>query len=519
MLTLVDVVLDDERYAPRAKSRNGRAEVDQAGRVAPSHVGGADDRGARALAHRRHEPSEGVWRRSDVVVKEPQEFSVARGMGLEQLAEKAGADAPQPSEADLRWWRRFDDAEMASWVERALIANPGIAIADAQWVQARALLQSAKAQRGVQIGAQTDATLRLQRDAGERRVQPGVGLTLDFDTDLWGGLRQAQASAAAAVLRHQDLVQVARLSTAGLAARAYVEWRVAQQDAALLAEVLQLQRELLRVVSIRVQAGLAPVLDRDRATAELAATEAEQAAAAVRVHQAFGALQVLAGERPRPPPLTVAAASAWRGGTDIPALRGVQPVARPLDLLRLRPDLRAAEQALVGAAADIGVAEAALRPRLQLPGRLVLGAAAGGGLLELVTASLAAALDVTLFDGGARSANVDAARALARAAAQVYRQTLLQALQQVEAALAAGQGTSIRVAARTRASDAAGAALEQAKSLYQAGLVGSLELIDAQRTALASRRALLQSRADAAAASVAGFEAMGLIDAGPANDG
>ncbi len=440
-------------------------------------------------------------------------------LGLEAIDRfSSGADAPQPSEADLRWWRRFDDADMVSWVERALSASPGIAIAGEQLVQARALLRSAKAQRGVQIGAQADATLRLQRDAGERRLQPGLGLTLDFDTDLWGGLRQAEASAAAAVLRSQDLVQATRLSAAGLAARAYVEWRVARQDAALLDEVLQLQRELLRVVSIRVEAGLAPVLDRDRATAELAATEAEQATAAVRVHQAFAALQVLAGERPQPPPLAVVATSA-PVGADIPALQGVQPVARPLDLLRLRPDLRAAEQALVGAAADVGVAEAALRPRLRLPGRLVFGAATGAGLLDLVTATLAAVLEVTVFDGGARSAEVDAARARARVAAQVYRQTLLQALQQVEAALASGQGASLRVAARVRSSDAASAALEQARSLYRAGLAGSLELIDAQRTALANRRALLQARADAAAAAVAAFEAMGLIDAGPASAG
>lgn len=430
----------------------------------------------------------------------------------------AAADVPQPSEADLRWWQGFGDVGMASWVERALSANPAIAIADEQRIQARALLQSAQARRGVQVGVQADTTLRLQRDAGERRLQPGAGLTLDFDTDLWGGLRQAEASAAAAVLRSQDLVQAARLSTAGLAARAYLEWRVARRDAVLLAEVLQLQRELLRVVSIRVEAGLAPVLDRDRAMAEQAATEAEQASAAVRVRQAYGALQVLAGERPLPSAQGGAIAPA-SAEPEIPALQGVLPVARPLDLLRLRPDLRAAEQALVGAAADVGVAEAALRPQLRLPGRLVFGAATGGGLLELVTATLAAALEVTVFDGGARSAELDAARARARIAAQVYRQTLLQALQQVEAALAAGQGASIRVAARARASAAAGAAQDQAQSLYQAGLVGSLEWIDAQRTALANRRALLQARADAAAASVAAFEAMGLIDAGSGNTG
>jgi multidrug efflux system outer membrane protein len=428
----------------------------------------------------------------------------------------SAAGAPQPTAADLRWWWRFDDAALASWVERALDDNPGIAIADAQVAQARALLQSARARRGMQLGAQADAALRLQRGAGQRRRQPGAAFTLDYDADLWGGLRQAEASAAAGLLRSQDLAQAARLATAALAARAYLEWRVALSDARLLADVSGLRRDVLRVVTIRVDAGLAPVLDRDRAAAELAATEAEQAAAAVRARQALGALQVLAGERPRPPPLdepTVPDTAGAAGRNDIAALQGVQPVARPLDLLRQRPDLRAAEQALVGAAADVGVARAALLPRLRLPGSLVFGAVTGGGVLELATATLAAALDVTLFDGGAGRADVDVARARARAAAQVYRQTLLQALQQVESALVAQQGAAMRVAARERASAAADAAQAQAQALYRAGLVGSLELIDAQRTALANRRALLQARADASAATVLAFEAMGLIDA------
>lgn len=426
-----------------------------------------------------------------------------------------GAGAAQPTPADLHWWRRFDDAQLASWVERALAGNPGIAIADGQVAQARALLRSAQARRSVQLGLRADTTLRLQRDAGQRRVSPAVALVLDLDTDLWGGLRQAEASAAAGLMRSRDLVQVARLATAGLAARAYLEWRVALQDARMLADGARLQSEVARVVAIRVDAGLAPRLDRDRAEAERAALDAELATAQVRVRQAVAALQVLAGERPRPPDQAAVAAAlvAHADGPEIPALRGVLPVARPLDLLRLRPDLRAAEQALVAAAADVGVAEAALRPRLHLPGSLVLGTVAGGGgLLDLVTATLAAALDLSLFDGGAGRADVDAARARVAVAAEVYRQTLLQALLQVEAALVEQQGASSRVTARQRAVDAARAAELQAQALYRGGLTGSLELVDAQRTALANRRALLQARADAASAAVLAFEAMGLID-------
>jgi NodT family efflux transporter outer membrane factor (OMF) lipoprotein len=427
----------------------------------------------------------------------------------------AAIAAPAPTEADLHWWRRFDDPALALWVERALANNVDIAIATERVKQARALLQSAQAGRGVSLGVQAATELRLQREAGQRRVQPDAALTLDFDMDLWGGLRQAERSAAAGVLRNQDLAQAARLAAAGLTARAYIEWRVALKDHRLLGDALTLQREALRIVLVRVGAGLSPVLDRDRAQAEVAATQAEQASAAQRIGQAVAALQVLAGQRPRPPPLSVVATSSAAGEDrlKLPALQGLQPLVRPLDLLRLRPDLGAAEQALVAAAADIGVAQAALRPQLRLPGTLVFGAAtASAGVFELVSATLAAVLDVTLFDSGAGAAALASSRSRAREAALVYRQTLLQALQQVEGALLAQQGAQARIAARQSASTAALTAEAQAQTLYRAGLTGFLDVLDTQRSALVNQRELLQAQADSASAAVVAFEAMGMIN-------
>ena len=425
----------------------------------------------------------------------------------------AAADAAQPTQADLRWWSRFNDAEMAAWVERALAGNPDIRIADAQVDQARALLQSAQARRGMQLGAQAGATLLLQRDAGERRVQPGVALQLDFDTDLWGGLRQAQVSAAAGVLRSQDLVQAARLGTAGLAARAYLEWRAAQHDAVLLVDQLQLQHALVRTVTVRVNAGLAPALDRDRVMAELAATEAEQVAAAVRTRQALAALQVLAGERPAPAPLDTGAAAAAAAAAqplpELPALRGGVPVARPLDLLRLRPDLRAAEQFLLGAAADVGVAEAALRPSLRLPGRVVWGAATGAGLLDLVSATLAASLDVTLFDGGAGRAQVRAQQAAMEQSLATFEGVALAALQEVEDALVAIQGDAERLQRLQSAADAAARAELLARQRYTSGLIDFATVLTTQRTLLSTQDSVASAQASLSTDHVRLYKALG----------
>ncbi len=449
----------------------------------------------------------------------------------------AAAQPALPTAAELHWWRQFDDPLLADWVERALQGNVDAALAAERVQQAQALLRAARAQQGWRLGAQADATLQLRKSSGNgsssngsRRLQPGAALSLDYEADLWGGLALAESSAAAGVLRSQHLAQAARLAAAGLAARAYIEWRAGLADQRVLARALALQTEALRIVRVRVEAGLAPLLDRERALAEVAATQAAQAAAAVRVAQAAAALQVLAGERPQPDRLlaTVAAVAVVTAADALPSapavstppaaatlslpnLQGAAPQGRPLDLLRQRPDLRAAEQALLAAAADAGVAQAALRPRLRLPGSLVFGSLAGGGALELVSATLAAVLDITLFDSGAADAGVQAAQSRAREAALLYRQTLLRALQQVESAGATAQGAQLRIAALERGSAAGLAAEEQAQILYRAGLSGFLDLLDAQRTALDNQRALLQARADAAAGAVHLFEALGWV--------
>lgn len=455
----------------------------------------------------------------------PQDESAGR-LQVEALAGTAGfsaATAPgatADASGDLRWWRRFDDPALAEWVERALAGNLDIAIAAERARQAGALLREVQAARSPQITGEGEVAWRLRSsdgrsDAGsDRRVQPGAVIGLEFDLDPWGRLRAAERAATAGLLRGEELAQAARLSTASLAARAYVEWQRARAEQQLLQDTVAVQREALRIVSVRVDAGLSPVLDRERARAELSVNEAALAAAVVRAGQALSALQVAAGVAPRPGPFTTTAAAVASPEASLPVLAGAQPLVRPLDLLRLRPDLRAAEQAMREAAAEVGVAEAELLPRLRLPGTVVFGATASGGVLGLASATLAAALDVTLFDGGARAARRDAAHARLREAALAWQRSLLLALQQVEDALLAQQGADRRIASGVRGRDAARAAQAQADTLYRAGLTNYLDVVEAQRSALAAQRQLLQAQADAAAASVGAFEAMGFMPLG-----
>ncbi|MEZ5662812.1 MAG: efflux transporter outer membrane subunit [Burkholderiaceae bacterium] len=428
----------------------------------------------------------------------------AQGLSETSRFDAAPAGAPEATLADLRWWTRFDDPALAGWVERALDRNPDIGVAREQASQARSLLDQARSRRGGQLGAEASVVARSRRTSSQRSPDPSASVTFDWDLDLWGGLRWAEQSAAAGVLRQADLLQATRLATASLTARAYIAWREALLDERLLAEALELQAEVLRLVQVRVNAGLAPRLDLDRSRAEIASLRAEATDAVVRVRQAGAALQVLAGERP----------AAMDGGDAIrlPGLPDGQPVVRPLDLLRLRPDLRAAESALAGAAADVGVARADLYPRLRLPGSIAFTSSAlGSSVLDIVTASIAAVLDTALYDGGQRRAGVAVAESRLREATEVYRKTLLEALQQAESSLVASDGARQRTQALEQGLAAAQAAASQSQVLYNNGLSGFLDVLEAQRTALDLRRRLLVAQAEGARQSVATFEAMGLI--------
>ncbi|HEY4541620.1 MAG TPA: TolC family protein, partial [Noviherbaspirillum sp.] len=223
--------------------------------------------------------------------------------GLSEDGRFVSADvAPvQVTPSDLHWWRRFDDPQLTQWVERSLQGNPEIAVAFERVAQAQALLEQTSATREPSIAARlqagasqrsnhndsTGASSTSSTSSGSSADSAGTaaGINVEWDADLWGGLRQAEQSPAAGLLRTKDQAQAARLATAGTAARGYVDWRAAQNERALLEQTLGVLQDTLRLAQARVDAGLASSIDVTRAEADLAAVRAELDAAAARARQ------------------------------------------------------------------------------------------------------------------------------------------------------------------------------------------------------------------------------------------
>jgi len=421
---------------------------------------------------------------------------------------------------DTAWWRSFDDPVLDALVDRSLAGNPGLQEAASRVREARAVARGTAGADRPSLGLGGNAALqRSQRlgdasgGAGATSGNAGLGLAFGWIPDLFGGQASAVEAAEAEALRQDWLRRQTGLALVAQTARTYLALRGVQGLQAIAEDSLDLQRQTLVLVQGRTEAGLAPQLDFTRAEAAVAALEAELAPTAAEIRRLRNALSVLAGQPPGAPEGLPAALQPQVPAPDgLPVLLTGPPIGLPADLLRRRPDLRAAEAALVRATANIGVAESAFYPTLRLPGDLALSVAGlgTGAIVQTVLAGIGAVMNMPLVDGGQRQAGLDAAQERALQAALAYRATLLAALEEVEAALLAHEGAQAQLAALRVTVDANARAFEQADILYRQGLANFLDVLDAQRALNESRRRELLAATAVTQASMNIYAAAGL---------
>lgn len=401
-----------------------------------------------------------------------------------------------PSGLNDDWWKGFEDPVLDALIERGLAANLDIAAARERLRAAEALLRAERADRLPQVDA--GAEIGVEAGEGSERSTASAGLFGSFDPDLSGRLA-AEIRAAAADYAEADYLRAdQRRITAAAIASQYIEYRRTGAQLVLLEESTGLQEQTLRIVTLRYEAGLAANLDVRRAATDLAQTRARRGLIEIARAEALNALAVLLA---RPP-----------GTFSLPAGENLDAIPRyvrgpdvgvPADLLRRRTDLLAAEARLARAAAQVGIEQSDLRPALVVPGSIVVGDGTVDGLFSTFLATLGAALDLPLFDGGRRRAEVAAAEAELDAVYAEYRQTFLLALGEAENALVAIEAYRERDAAIEEAIEESEAALDQSNALYREGLATLFDVLDAQRQLIASRESLIDNQASLASASVA----------------
>ena len=398
------------------------------------------------------------------------------------------ADLP-PSGIEREWWLGYDDPVLDALVRQGLAANLDIDAAADRLDSAAALLRAERSDLLPSIDGTAEAGVSLSNDSA---ITATAGLFGLFNPDINGRLA-AEVRAAAADYAEAEyiLADQSRIVAAAIASQ-YIEYRRTGAQLELLEQSTDLQEQTLRIVTLRFEAGLAANLDVRRAAADLAQTQARRGLIEIARNEAENALAILLAEPPG-----VFSVPATNGGR-IPDYGRGPPAGIPADLLRRRTDILAAEARLVRAAADIGIERADLRPSLTIPGTLGIGDGTLGGLFGNFLIGIGAALDLPLFDGGRRRAEVAAAQSDAQARLAEYNAVFLNALGEVENALVAIEAYRQRSRALSDAIEESEVALSQSNALYREGLASLFDVLDAQRQLIASRQSLIDSEASLA---------------------
>ncbi len=424
------------------------------------------------------------------------------------LADPA-ARADLPAAPAAAWWRAFADPALDALVERALQANPDIEAAAARLAQARALLRGSEASQAPQATLSAGANRQggpLLNAAGASGTLVTTGVSVSYEFDLFGRWARARTAATLDAQARAALLQAARLLVQADVAQAYFALRALDAESQAARAGVQAGRSSLRLTEQRWQAGALPEQAVLRLRTELATSLAEAAALDRRRVEVQHALAVLLGEFASD--FTLA---AWADPQTQPTVLPLVPAGLPSQLLVRRPDVRAAQQAWAAAQARAGEARAAWWPSLALTAS---GGQASPGLVDLLQAGsrawgLGVLLALPVLDGGRRDAAIAQADAATQAASAAYRAQVLAAFRDVEDQLTALSSLTAQAGWQAQAEVASTRARALAESRLQLGLASQLDLLDAQRSELRSRRLRLQAQAAQAQATVALIKALG----------
>ncbi|MCG2633925.1 MAG: efflux transporter outer membrane subunit [Gammaproteobacteria bacterium] len=414
------------------------------------------------------------------------------------------------------WWHSFNDPALVALVEEALGANNDLQLAAARVAEARALLTGQQAERYplLEVGgaAARQGPSEEAATVGTRGGKPfndlQVSGVLSYELDLWGRLANASEAARARLLASAANREAVRLAVIGEVANGYFSFRALDRQIEIAERTVASRRESVALQRARFEGGDIDELALRQAESEFAAAESELP----RFHQLRtrqrNALAVLLGRNPRQIVQDDIAVAAAIDTINAPAS---VPAGRPADLIVRRPDIAAAEQALVATKAEIGIARAAFLPRISFVGLLGLQGASGSDLFQgsASTWQLGGSLLGPLLDFGRAEALVDQAEARQRQALIRYRQTTQTAFQEVLNALSDMRRAEERLQAQTRQVMALRNATELARQRFQGGFSSYLEVLDAERSLFSIELDLVETQRDRLQSTVNLYRALG----------
>jgi outer membrane protein, multidrug efflux system len=425
-----------------------------------------------------------------------------------------GADAAPPAAGDqtfgaLQWWSVFPDPDLQALIRTALEQNYDLRVAVQRILQAQSQVTVAGSLPYPTVGGSVGAPYvgysgsDLPAGIADDSFQPQLGLGLAWEIDFWGKFRRNSESAWADLLAAEDARYAVMVTLVSDIGQAYLNLRALDLTLEISRRTVSSRTQSVDLVQARLDGGVAGILDlRQAETLYYSATKTVPEIQR-QIEETENTINVLLGRNPGPIPR----GRPLEQQVAAPSL----PPGLPLDLLTRRPDIRQAEQALISANAQIGVAKAALYPQVTITGFGGAGNATVNGTSfgPYWILSVLPQVTVPIFNMGRLQANVDFNEAQAQQAGLRYQQTLRQALREVSDALVAvrkrqefRQQQELLVKALSDAS-------EVAKLRYEGGVSSYLEVLDTERQYFDAEIALVQARRDESLSVVQLYKALG----------
>ncbi len=421
--------------------------------------------------------------------------------------EAAGWSPAAPADTLDRgdWWRLFGDATLTGLEGKVQVSNQNIIAAEAAYRQARSTVSEQQATLFPTVnltGSGTESGSGGNTSASGRATQYRASLGATWEPDVWGRIRRTIEAAKSNAEASAADVAAARLSAQGELADDYFGLREADAEIALDRATVEAYQRSLTIAQNRYNAGVTVKSDVFQAQTQLANAQADLAGLDQQRASFEHAIAILVGEAPGSFTLP---AAPWVG--TVPAI----PPTVPSNILQRRPDVAGAERRVQAANAQIGVQTAAYFPDLTLTGAYGFAANELGSLVKSSSSlwSYGASVAETLFDAGARRARVNEAKAAHDQTVAKYRETVLEALGQVENQLIATRVLARQSDLRRQASVAADAAETIVANQYKSGHVPYTDVVTAQAAAYNARRALAQSAAQRQTTAVALIQSLG----------
>ncbi|HWL52259.1 MAG TPA: efflux transporter outer membrane subunit [Chthoniobacteraceae bacterium] len=422
---------------------------------------------------------------------------------------RAGGDGALDVAALAHWWRRFRDPVLDELIARAFEGSPDLRTSVSR-------IREARARRGLATSAffptvsgrtsgRTERSKNHDLNIVTESERYSASLDASWEIDLFGKQFEQYKASSADYRQAVENFFSARVSLAAEVAEVYMTLRSAEEQARVVEQNLSLREETVQLTRWRAEAGQTSELDLQQAISTLEQARGTLPALRQSVLQNRNQLALLCGLTP--------------GGLDavlakprgLPKLPPRLAVGIPAEALRQRPDVRAAEEALLAATARTEAAWRERLPTLSLSGTIGIEALKAGRLFspQSSASSLVGTLAAPIFDAGRIRQNIRIQNEQEKQALIAYEATVLRALSEVENALIAIRQTAERLAVLDNARAAALAAAVLAQQQYEAGLVDLTVVLDAQRVLLSIEEQQMTTRANQLSAHIQLYKALG----------